>query len=126
MRYGNRDQGSLEVVVAPVLRFVDVGYNADVRIEDLGPPEKIISGFAPELFGGPLGEDEVLSTSVEKKDGLTYYSYELSKNRLVAATAVKNRAFIIAITANPRQWRKAADKLRHVQQSFRVPANGLV
>ena len=28
--------------------------NADVRIQDLGPPEKIISGFNPEIYGGPL------------------------------------------------------------------------
>lgn len=47
-------QGSLAVVVAPVLRFIDVGFNADVRIEEIGPPDKLISGFAPELFGSPL------------------------------------------------------------------------
>lgn len=44
----------MAVVVAPVLRFADVGFNADVRIEELGGPDKIISGFAPELFGTPL------------------------------------------------------------------------
>ena len=37
-----------------MLRFIDVGFNADVRIEEIGPPEKLISGFAPELFGSPL------------------------------------------------------------------------
>ena len=42
------------MVVAPVLRFQDVGFNADIRIEELGPPEKLIGGFAPELFGSPL------------------------------------------------------------------------
>ncbi len=42
------------MVVAPLLRFIDVGFNADVRIEEVGPPEKLISGFAPELFGSPL------------------------------------------------------------------------
>ena len=41
-------------MVAPVLRFMDVGFNADVHIEELGPPDKLISGFAPELFGSPL------------------------------------------------------------------------
>ena len=53
-RFTSPDQGSLAVVVAPVLRFLDVGFNADVHIEELGPPEKLISGFAPELFGSPL------------------------------------------------------------------------
>ena len=42
------------MVVAPVLRFIDVGFNADIRIEELGPPDRLISGFAPELFGSPL------------------------------------------------------------------------
>lgn len=53
-RFTSPDQGSLAVVVAPVLRFADVGFNADVHIEELGPPDKLISGFAPELFGSPL------------------------------------------------------------------------
>lgn len=53
-RFTSPDQGSLAVVVAPVLRFMDVGFNADVHIEELGPPDKLISGFAPELFGSPL------------------------------------------------------------------------
>lgn len=51
LRFANKDQGSLQVVVAPVLRFADVGFNADVRIDQLNKPEAIISGFAPELFG---------------------------------------------------------------------------
>lgn len=54
LRFSNKDQGSLAVVVAPLLRFIDVGFNADVRIEEIGPPGKLISGFAPELFGSPL------------------------------------------------------------------------
>ena len=54
LRFTNPEQGSLAVVVAPVLRFQDVGFNADIRIEELGPPEKLIGGFAPELFGSPL------------------------------------------------------------------------
>ncbi len=33
--------------------------NADVRIQDLGPPEKIISGFNPEIYGGPLNVREL-------------------------------------------------------------------
>jgi hypothetical protein len=75
LRFGNRTQGSLSVVVAPVLRFVDVGYNADVRIEQLGEPDKIINGFAPELFGRPLDEGDVLDTNTTVKDGITYYEW---------------------------------------------------
>ena len=54
LRFTNPEQGSLAVVVAPVLRFIDVGFNADIRIEELGSPDKLIGGFAPELFGSPL------------------------------------------------------------------------
>jgi hypothetical protein len=54
LRFGNKDQGNLAVVVAPVLRFADIGFNADIRIEEIGPPDRIIAGFAPELFGTPL------------------------------------------------------------------------
>mgnify|MGYP006305531373 CR=1 FL=1 len=32
LRYGNKDQGQLQVVVAPVLRFIDVGFNAQVKL----------------------------------------------------------------------------------------------
>lgn len=44
----------MAIVVAPVLRFLDVGFNADVRIKELGSPDKMIGGFGPELFGSPL------------------------------------------------------------------------
>ena len=37
------------MIVAPVLRFKEVGFNADVSLEDLGSAEKLITGFAPEV-----------------------------------------------------------------------------
>lgn len=54
LRFANPDEGSLEVVVAPVMRFMDIAFNASVKIEDIAPPERIISGFALEIFGAPL------------------------------------------------------------------------
>lgn len=131
LRFGNADQGQLSVVVAPVLRFIDVGFNADVRIEEIGPPEKIIAGFAPELFGAPLQEEDTLETETNKKGELTYYSWVLKPpaggpggnvggRRLVAATAFKNRMFLMALSANPRQWRRAEDALRGIVKSFVV------
>ena len=61
--------------MAPILRFLDVGFNADVHIDDIGPPQKVIEGFAPELFGSPLEEDDVLMTEVVEKDGIPYYTW---------------------------------------------------
>ncbi len=45
---------------------------------------------------------------------------ELKPHRLVAATAYKNRMFLVAIQANGRQWRKAESDLRRVQESFDI------
>ena len=130
LRFGGAD-GQLSVVVAPVLRFIDVGFNADVRIEEIGPPERIVAGFAPELFGAPLQEGDTLETDVDKKGELTYYTYVLKPpaggpggnvggRRLVAATAYKNRLFLMAASANPRQWRRAEGELRAIVKSFNV------
>lgn len=54
LRFAKDSDGAMAIVVAPVLRFLDVGFNSDVRIEQLGSPEKLINGFGPELFGSPL------------------------------------------------------------------------
>lgn len=58
-----------------MLRFLDVGFNSEVRIDEVGPPEKLIEGFAPELFGKPLEEDDVLATNVVERGPLTYYKW---------------------------------------------------
>ncbi|KAL3133957.1 hypothetical protein ABBQ32_008404 [Trebouxia sp. C0010 RCD-2024] len=121
LRYVNPDEGGLEVVVAPVMRFKDIDFNANVRIEDIAPPDRIISGFALEIFGAPLAEGDVLQEEVEKRDdGLTYYNWELKPHKLVTATAVKNRLILMSITANPRQYRKSQDKLRHMWKSLEI------
>ena len=43
-RYSNPEEGSLQVVVAPVARFKAVGINANITIEDLASPQNIIAG----------------------------------------------------------------------------------
>jgi len=48
-----------------------------VTLEDLGSPERLISGFAPEVIGSPLPDDGVTSTEVVQKDGRTYYQHTL-------------------------------------------------
>lgn len=63
------------MVVAPVLRFKDVGFNAKVTVEELGTPDMLISGFAPELFGTPLNDEDVLDTRVVTKGGQPYYEW---------------------------------------------------
>lgn len=127
LRYGNKKEGELSVVVAPVLRFLDIGFNANLKIEDVGPPDKLIAGFAPELFGGPLNEEDVLSTETISKDGRSYYQWALDfkqnarPHHLVTATAVGNRVFLLSVSASARQWRFAEPKLRTIWESFYVP-----
>lgn len=121
IRFSNRDEGELQVVVAPILRFKDVGYNANVGLEDLGSPDKIIAGFTPELYGNPLSDGDVLDTQVYQKDGNTYYQFYMKPHRFVTATATGNRLFLLAASANSRQYRKGAEHLRMIADSFYVP-----
>ena len=128
LRFRKEDEGDVAVVVAPVLRFKDIGFNANVRLQELVTPEQLISGFAPELIGQPLQEGDVLSsTQVEKSAGgekLLYYEYELKTARvphlLVTATAYKNRLYICSCNATSRQWRRGEQSLRQTAQSFVV------
>eukprot|EP01025_Chloroclados_australasicus_P044348 TRINITY_DN4806_c0_g1_i1.p1 TRINITY_DN4806_c0_g1~~TRINITY_DN4806_c0_g1_i1.p1 ORF type:complete len:268 (-),score=7.47 TRINITY_DN4806_c0_g1_i1:361-1164(-) len=121
LRFKNRDEGDLSIIVAPVLRFRDVGYNADVNMEFLGDPDKIIAGFTPELYGSPLTDDQVLETNVFKKDDQTYYQWYLIPHRMVTATATGNRIFLLATNSNSRQWRKGAEHVKLIADSFYVP-----
>ena len=121
LRFRNKDEGDVMVVVAPVLRFREVGYNARVNMEFLGSPDQIIAGFAPELYGKPLEDDAVVKTRVTKKGDETYYQWELTPHRLVSATATGNRLFLMSTTSNSRQWRRGGENLRIMIDSFFVP-----
>jgi hypothetical protein len=52
-----------------------------VRINELAPPGRILSGFAPELFGSPLDEEDVLEARVLVKEGLSYYEWAVRPHR---------------------------------------------
>jgi hypothetical protein len=124
LRFSNPSAGNVSVVVAPVARFADIGFNADVKLEELIKPEQLIAGFAPELIGVPLQEGDVLSTATPRKNGLLFYEYELKSSRvphlLVSATAHKNRLYILSCAATSRQWRNAEADLRRMAFSFAV------
>ena len=75
LRFGNDSEGKCAIVVAPVMRFADVGFNSDVRIDKLGNPDKMISGFGPELFGSPLQDGDVVDTQIIEKDGVKFYNW---------------------------------------------------
>ena len=52
-----------------------------MRINELGPPDRIIAGFAPELYGGPLNEGDVLEEAVVRRGGLDYYQWTIKPHR---------------------------------------------
>lgn len=81
LRFQSADEGDVSVVVAPVMRFADIDFNAQVKLEELVSLDALIRGFAPELIGEPLGEDDLVYSRCEKRDGLTYYAYELSTQK---------------------------------------------
>lgn len=122
MRFNSEQDGGLKVVLAPVLRFADVKEGTNPGIEELVPFERFMAGFGPELTQNPVDDTEIVNSFVDKRDGLTYYNYELSNHTLVAATAFKKRIFIICLKAPSRQWRSSSDKLRATMKSFKVLA----
>ena len=80
------EDGDVAVIVAPVLRFKDIGFNANIVLEEIISKEALISGFAPELIGQPLDEGDVVSSEVQKRGELTYYNYEARSCDLLPAT----------------------------------------
>jgi hypothetical protein len=120
LRYTSKEQGELAVVVAPVLRFVDVGFNANIRIQDIGEPMKLIQGFGPELYGKPIDDEDILDAKMEERGGLTYYTFETRPHNLCAMTAYRNRLFILSLRSSALQWKKAKSDLLAIQKTFEV------
>eukprot|EP00271_Cylindrocystis_brebissonii_P012911 TRINITY_DN32419_c0_g1_i1.p1 TRINITY_DN32419_c0_g1~~TRINITY_DN32419_c0_g1_i1.p1 ORF type:complete len:292 (+),score=45.41 TRINITY_DN32419_c0_g1_i1:200-1075(+) len=118
LRFSSAKEGNISVVVAPVLRFSSTLGN-DVKIEDIGDPEKVINAFGPELTGSTV-EGKVNSSAVKAWAGRTYYQFELDPHILVSATAAGNRMYIMTVSASGRQWKKYAGELKEIANSFRV------
>lgn len=65
---------------------------------------------------------DVLATRVmTNSSGNSYYLWDVKPHRLVSATAVGSRVFILVASSNPRQWKKFESEMRIVRDSFDVP-----
>ncbi|KAI0494359.1 hypothetical protein KFK09_024493 [Dendrobium nobile] len=118
LRFANSQEGRLFVIVAPVLRFADL--EGDATIEKIGPPEKVINAFGPEVIGENV-EGKVLNTQVDEHSGRTYYQFELEPPHvIISATAAGNRLYLFAITASGLQWKRHYKDLKQIANSFRV------
>ncbi|CAL5203976.1 unnamed protein product [Lathyrus oleraceus] len=119
LRFVSPKEGRLFVIVAPVLRFSDdLGDNA--TIEKIGPPDKVINAFGPEMIGENV-EGKVLSSSVAEHEGRTYYQFELEPPHIfITATAAGNRLYLFGVTGNGLQWKRHYNDLKKISESFRV------
>ncbi|XP_031248551.1 psbP domain-containing protein 4, chloroplastic [Pistacia vera] len=119
LRFASPKEGRLFVIVAPVLRFAD-NLGDDATIEKIGPPEKVINAFGPEVIGENV-EGKVLSTNVAEHSGRTYYQYELEPPHvLITATAAGNRLYMFNVTGSGLQWKRHYKDLKRIAESFRV------
>lgn len=119
LRFASPKEGRLFVIVAPVLRFAD-DLGDDATIEKIGPPEKVINAFGPEVIGENV-EGKVLSMDVEELCGRKYYRYELEPPHvLITATAAGNRLYLFSVTGNGLQWKRHYTDLKKIADSFRV------
>ncbi|CAA7013468.1 unnamed protein product [Microthlaspi erraticum] len=119
LRFASPKEGRLSVIVAPVLRFAD-NLGEDVKIENIGPPAKVINAFGPEVIGENV-EGKVLSSNVAEHEGRLYYQFELEPPHvLITATAAGNRLYLFSVTGNGLQWKRYYKDLKRIATSFRV------
>ncbi|KAJ4965565.1 hypothetical protein NE237_017414 [Protea cynaroides] len=119
LRFASSKEGRLFVIVAPVLRFAD-NLGDDATIEKIGPPDRVINAFGPEVIGENV-EGKVLNMEVEQHSGRTYYQFELEPpHALITATAAGNRLYLFNVTANGLQWKRHYKDLKQIADSFRV------
>nr|GMD50257.1 PsbP domain-containing protein 4, chloroplastic [Ipomoea batatas] len=119
LRFASPKEGRLFVIVAPVKRFSDT-LGEDITIEEIGPPEKVINAFGPEVIGENV-EGKVLSSEVTENSGRKYYHFELEPPHvLITATAAGNRLYLFSVTGNGLQWKRHYSDLNRIARSFRV------
>lgn len=119
LRFASSKEGRLFVIVAPVLRFSD-NLGDDAKIEQIGPPDKVINAFGPEMIGENV-EGKVLSSSVAEHEGRTYYQFELEPPHiLITATAAGNRLYLFGVTGSGLQWKRHYNDLKKIADSFRI------
>ncbi|XAR57535.1 Photosystem II [Bertholletia excelsa] len=119
LRFASSKEGRLFVIVAPVLRFAD-NLGSDATIERIGPPEKVIYAFGPEVIGENV-EGKVMNMEVTEHSGRKYYQFELEPpHALITATAAGNRLYLFNVTASGLQWKRHYKDLKRIADSFRV------
>jgi len=120
-KFASDEDGELKIILAPILRFADFPNESNPQIQDFLSLANFIKGFGPELIGAPVQEEDVVSSSTDERNGLTFYNYELRTHWLISATVHQRRVYIMAIHANALQWRRSYTKLLRTSNSFSIP-----
>ncbi|CAN4121164.1 unnamed protein product [Withania somnifera] len=119
LRFADPKEGRIFVIVAPVKRFSD-NIGEEATIEQIGPPDKVINAFGPEVIGENV-EGKVLRSEVAEHFGRQYYQFELEPPHvMITATAAGNRLYLFSVTGNGLQWKRYYKDLRKIAESFRV------
>lgn len=83
--------------------FYDIDLGDDAKIEQIGPPEKVINAFGPEVIGENV-EGKVQSMEEVDHNGRKYYQFELEPPHvLITATAAGNRLYLFSVTASGKK-----------------------
>ncbi|GAU43041.1 hypothetical protein TSUD_329390 [Trifolium subterraneum] len=124
VKFEDEKQGKIQVVASPLIRLTN---KPNATIEDIGSPEKVIASLGPFVTGNTLDPDELIETSVEKIDDLTYYKYVLETpyaltgtHNLAKATAKGNTVVLFVASANDKQWQTSQKVLKTMLDSFKV------
>lgn len=117
-------EGRVELIVAPLQKLTP---RKNIKVEDLGTPEQLLPRIGNYITGTYLDEDEVVASTSQLRDGLTYYVYEVNApygkvgpHTLTAATVKGDLAFLFIVSANDKQWSKNQGRLREIVDSFRA------
>ncbi|KAG0620113.1 hypothetical protein M758_4G190200 [Ceratodon purpureus] len=122
VKFESPKEGTVQVVASPMVRLTN---KPNATIEEIGPPEKIISALGQFVTGNSYDADELLETTVDKKDDMTYYRYQLEtpfaltgSHNLATATAKGNVVLLFVVSANDKQWASSQELLKKVLRSF--------
>lgn len=122
VKFESSKDGTVQVVASPMVRLTN---KPNATIEEIGSPEKIISALGQFVTGNSYDPEELLETTVDKKDDTTYYRYQLEtpfaltgSHNLATATAKGNVVLLFVVSANDKQWASSQELLKKVLKSF--------
>ena len=127
MLFQGKGEGSLQVIVSPLNKLRRTPLAAGESIDQVGTMDGIINALGPNITGNTIGEEEVVVAESKTLDGQTYYWYTLDTpyaktgtHQVASITAKDNALFVIAVSANDKQWADHGAKLKQISDSFRV------